>query len=112
MTSVVRLFNETEPAIRHSTAAQYSHVRLPTNYYHDIMQVYDAKTMSSKPVAVVAMQQHVPLGFHALFVHQEQLAQQNMNGTRYTVTGELIDDTLEHDDDEYVRKREKEMVST
>ena len=40
------------------------------------LQVYDTKTMSSVPVAKVAMPQRVPMGFHGLFVHQEQLKMQ------------------------------------
>ncbi|NJR43008.1 MAG: hypothetical protein HC767_10435 [Akkermansiaceae bacterium] len=37
------------------------------------MQVYDAKTMSSIPVAQVLMPQPVPMGFHGIFVCDEQL---------------------------------------
>ncbi len=39
--------------------------------------MWDAKTMSSDPVATVKLPARVPLGFHALFVSEEELATQN-----------------------------------
>lgn len=38
--------------------------------------VYDAKNMSSKPVARVTLPRRVPYGFHGLHVTEEQLKQQ------------------------------------
>lgn len=46
-------------------------------YVRGWLQVYDARTMSSVPVAKVAMPQRVPTGFHGLFVHQEELKKQS-----------------------------------
>ncbi|KAM7512334.1 hypothetical protein LguiB_011209 [Lonicera macranthoides] len=40
------------------------------------VNVIDAKTMSSDPVAVVELPQRVPYGFHAFFVTEEQLQEQ------------------------------------
>ncbi|KAB2594730.1 carotenoid 9-10-cleavage dioxygenase-like [Pyrus ussuriensis x Pyrus communis] len=40
------------------------------------IQVVDAKTMSSEPVAVVELPHRVPYGFHAFFVTEEQLQEQ------------------------------------
>ena len=39
--------------------------------------VYDAHTMSSQPVARVAMPQRVPFGFHGLFLSEQQLQSQD-----------------------------------
>ena len=38
--------------------------------------VYDAHTMSSRPVARVPMPQRVPFGFHGMFLSEEQLQSQ------------------------------------
>ncbi|KAJ3673008.1 hypothetical protein LUZ60_006382 [Juncus effusus] len=40
------------------------------------VNVIDAKTMSSEPVAVVELPNRVPYGFHAFFVNEEQLSNQ------------------------------------
>lgn len=40
------------------------------------VNVIDAKTMSSEPVAVVELPSRVPYGFHALFLNEEQLQRQ------------------------------------
>ncbi|XP_042007666.1 carotenoid 9,10(9',10')-cleavage dioxygenase 1-like isoform X1 [Salvia splendens] len=40
------------------------------------VNVIDAKTMSSDPVAVVELPKRVPYGFHAFFVNEEQLQEQ------------------------------------
>ncbi|XP_022953564.1 carotenoid 9,10(9',10')-cleavage dioxygenase 1 isoform X2 [Cucurbita moschata] len=40
------------------------------------VNVVDAKTMSSEPVAVVELPHRVPYGFHAFFVSEEQLQEQ------------------------------------
>ncbi|XP_020580149.1 carotenoid 9,10(9',10')-cleavage dioxygenase 1-like [Phalaenopsis equestris] len=40
------------------------------------VNVIDAKTMSPKPVAVVDLPSRVPYGFHAFFVNEEQIQQQ------------------------------------
>jgi carotenoid cleavage dioxygenase-like enzyme len=37
------------------------------------MQVWDAQTMASTPLARIAMPQRVPAGFHGLFVPHSQL---------------------------------------
>ncbi|KAG2259073.1 hypothetical protein Bca52824_078367 [Brassica carinata] len=42
------------------------------------VNVIDAKTMSSEPVAVVELPHRVPYGFHALFVTEEQLQEQTL----------------------------------
>ncbi|XP_048620967.1 carotenoid 9,10(9',10')-cleavage dioxygenase 1-like isoform X1 [Brassica napus] len=53
-------------------------------YAHDentgksCVNVIDAKTMSSEPVAVVELPHRVPYGFHALFVTEEQLQEQTL----------------------------------
>ncbi|CAN0297467.1 unnamed protein product [Laminaria digitata] len=41
-----------------------------------MLRVWDAKTMSAKPVATVKLRARVPLGFHALFVSEAELATQ------------------------------------
>ena len=41
-----------------------------------MVQVYDAQSMSSEPLAKVRMPQRVPLGLHGAFVSSEMLAQQ------------------------------------
>ncbi|XP_042009324.1 carotenoid 9,10(9',10')-cleavage dioxygenase 1-like isoform X1 [Salvia splendens] len=41
-----------------------------------VVNVIDAKTMSSDPVAVVELPKRVPYGFHAFFVNEEQLQEQ------------------------------------
>jgi carotenoid cleavage dioxygenase-like enzyme len=38
--------------------------------------IIDAKTMASKPVAVVSLPARVPAGFHTIFVSEEQLKTQ------------------------------------
>ncbi|KAJ4890653.1 hypothetical protein Rs2_30401 [Raphanus sativus] len=42
------------------------------------VNVIDAKTMSSEPVAVVELPHRVPYGFHALFVTEEQFQEQTL----------------------------------
>ncbi|CAH8354611.1 unnamed protein product [Eruca vesicaria subsp. sativa] len=42
------------------------------------VNVIDAKTMSSEPVAVVELPHRVPYGFHALFVTEEKLQEQTL----------------------------------
>ena len=43
--------------------------------------VYDAKTMSSQPVARVALPQRVPFGFHGIFMSEAQLQSQDLPAT-------------------------------
>ncbi|KAJ3697814.1 hypothetical protein LUZ61_001519 [Rhynchospora tenuis] len=45
------------------------------------VNVIDAKTMSSEPVAVVELPARVPYGFHAFFVTEEQLTSQVVGAT-------------------------------
>lgn len=40
------------------------------------LRVFDAKTMSSEPVATVKLPARVPAGFHAIFVAEAELAKQ------------------------------------
>ncbi|KAH9564363.1 hypothetical protein CY35_04G021400 [Sphagnum magellanicum] len=39
--------------------------------------IIDAKTMASRPVAVISLPSKVPSGFHSIFLSQEQLSNQN-----------------------------------
>lgn len=41
------------------------------------LRVWDAKTMASEPVARVKLPAKVPMGFHAIFVSEEELASQH-----------------------------------
>ena len=55
-------------------------------YVHDegsgesSLHVYDAATMSSDAVAVVALPQRVPYGFHALFLNEREFQEQLARG--------------------------------
>ena len=40
---------------------------------HSELVVYDAKTMSSEPLATVRMPQRVPYGFHSHFISEDRL---------------------------------------
>ncbi|CAM9799308.1 unnamed protein product, partial [Hapterophycus canaliculatus] len=40
------------------------------------LRVWNAKTMASEPVATVKLPARVPLGFHAIFVSDAELATQ------------------------------------
>lgn len=37
------------------------------------LEIYDAATMSSEPVASVRLPQRVPFGFHGTFIREENL---------------------------------------
>ncbi len=41
------------------------------------LHVYDASTMSSTPLATVALPQRVPYGFHGMWVSREQMKAQS-----------------------------------
>jgi hypothetical protein len=55
-------------------------------YVHDegagesSLRVYDAASMAGEAVAVVALPQRVPYGFHALFLNEEQFQAQLARG--------------------------------
>ena len=46
-------------------------------YNHRAAQIFDAKSMSSSPVATVELPYRVPSGFHGLFVPQAELDTQD-----------------------------------
>ena len=71
---------ETAPAIKEKNVFLTSHATLPSPFpapaTRSELRVWDAKTMSAEPIATVKLPARVPLGFHALWVSEADLATQ------------------------------------